>query len=161
MDDLNQVLIEGRLTRDPVCSTLTADCPLCSFAVANNRYFKTKNKPEGTHDTSYFLVECWGKLAESCLKYLSKGQGVRVAGKLKQFTWKSKPNDGRPKERVYIIAQHIEFQPKKSNHTEQISQEEVDSSKSSEIQESLDQYASNPAEEIETNTDIEALDSEI
>lgn len=138
MDNLNQILIEGRLTRDPVESFTTAECPLCRFPIANNRFFKSKKKPQGEQDTSYFLVECWGKVAESCLAHLKKGTGVRVVGRLKQYSWK----EDRPHERVYIIAEHIQFQPsKKVEQTEIITQGDSEQSTSGEISDQLNQMA--------------------
>lgn len=143
MDNLNYVLLEGHLTRDPIQKIATAECPLCQFSIAVNRFFKSKNKPQGAEDTSYFLVECWGKIAESCIKYLKKGQGVRVVGKLKQHSWKDGSEGGKPRERVYIIAEHIQFQPKKAvpSETKVIVQTEEDGDNSGIIQEELDNYS--------------------
>ena len=106
MNNLNTVLIEGTLTRDPKDET-TAEYSQCRLAVANNRYFLGRNgkwKP----DPSYFYVYVFGPVADSCLKYLTKGRGIRVVGRLKQQSWKAFDGWG---ERIFSIAEHIEFQP--------------------------------------------------
>lgn len=143
MDNLNYVILEGNLTRDPSRYALTAETPLCRFTIAVNRYFKSKSKPGGVEDTSYFNVESWGNIAESCLTYLKKGHGVRVVGRLKQSTWKDPVEGNRPKERVYVIAEHIQFQPKKTDKPHTVIQNDT----TSEVQEVLDQCALDEKEE--------------
>jgi len=108
MNNLNTVLIEGTLTRDPKDET-TAEYSQCRLAVANNRYFLGRDgkwKP----DPSYFYVYVFGPVADACMQYLKKGRGVRVVGRLKQQSWRA--YDGW-RERIFIIAEHIEFQPPK------------------------------------------------
>ena len=109
MNNLNTVLIEGTLTRDPT-DERNAEFTRCRLAIANNRYFLDASgnwKP----DSSYFYVYVYGPVAESCLRILKKGRGVRVVGRLKQQSWRG--YDGW-QERVYIIAEHIEFQPERA-----------------------------------------------
>ncbi len=106
MNHLNTILIEGNLTRDPQYRTATDGC---SFTIANNRYYLKDGK--WVNEACFFIVFAYGKLGESCLKYLTKGRGVRVCGRLKQFT--SKRNE-LPRDYVYILAEHVEFQPNRS-----------------------------------------------
>jgi single-strand DNA-binding protein len=44
-----------------------------------------------------------------CGEYLKKGRGVRVVGRLKQDRWTDP--DGKPRSRVEIVAEHVEFKP--------------------------------------------------
>ena len=108
MNNLNTVLLEGTLTRDPQREDKTAEFSMCKLAVANNRYYVDKKK-EWVKDSSYFYVYVFGPVAEACLRFLTKGRGIRVVGRLKQHSWKGL--DGTWRERIYIIAEHIEFQP--------------------------------------------------
>lgn len=110
MNNLNTVMMEGTLTRDPQRDDRTPEFSMCRLAIANNRYFYGKEK-KWTKDSSYFYVYVYGPVAEACLKYLRKGRGIRVVGRLKQQSWKG--GDGFWRERVYIIAEHIEFQPER------------------------------------------------
>lgn len=109
MNNLNTVLIEGTLTRDPERRQMTTDVTYCRLAVANNRYYADRT---GTwkQETSFFTIHVYGNVAETCMKYLRKGRGIRVVGRLKQYRFQ---NDGMAREMVYVIAEHIEFQPDK------------------------------------------------
>jgi len=105
MNDLNSVLIEGNLTRDPTVAATPKGTPVCNFSVASNRYYYVdKEKQE---EVSFFDVEAWSKLAERCGGELTKGRGVRVVGRLKQDRWQDK--EGNPRSRTKVVAEHVEF----------------------------------------------------
>ncbi len=107
MNDLNSILVEGNLTRDPVLSTTPTGTSVCNFSVGSHHLYKKEN--EQRKETSFFDVEVWSRLAENCSEYLRKGRGVRVVGRLKQDRWKD--GEGRPRSRVKIVAEHVEFRP--------------------------------------------------
>lgn len=107
MNDLNSILVEGNLTRDPVLSTTPTGTPVCNFAMGSHHLFKKED--EQRKETSFFDVEVWSRLGENCAEYLRKGRGVRVVGRLKQDRWKD--GEGRPRSRVKIVAEHVEFRP--------------------------------------------------
>ena len=107
MNNLNSILIEGNLTRDPVLRETPKGTPVCSFSVASNRYYKQGG--ESQQEVSFFDVEVWAGLAETCATYLEKGRGVRVVGRLKQDRWLD--TEGKPQSRIKIIAEHVEFKP--------------------------------------------------
>ena len=109
MNDLNSVLVEGNLTRDPLLSKTPAGMPVCNFSMGTHHLYK-KNEEQHT-ETSFFDVEVWSKLGENCAEYLRKGRGVRVVGRLRQDRWKS--GEGQPRSRVKIVAEHVEFRPMK------------------------------------------------
>ena len=107
MNNLNSILIEGNLTRDPVIRETPKGTQVCSFSVASNRYYKQSG--ESQQEVSFFDVEVWAGLAETCAAYLEKGRGVRVVGRLKQDRWMD--TEGKPQSRIKIIAEHVEFKP--------------------------------------------------
>jgi single-strand DNA-binding protein len=107
MNNLNSILIEGNLVKDPLVRTTPKGTAVCTFPLASNRYFKQDSGLE--KEVSYFNVESWGKLAESAGNLGHKGRGVRVVGRLKQERWTDR--DGKNQSRVLIIAEHIEFRP--------------------------------------------------
>ena len=107
MNSLNSILVEGNLTKDPLLSLTPKGTPVCNFGVASNRYFKQEDALQ--QEVSFFEVETWSKLAETCGEYLKKGRGVRVVGRLKQDRWQDQ--DGNPRSRVKIVAEHVEFKP--------------------------------------------------
>jgi single-strand DNA-binding protein len=106
-NNLNSVIVEGNLTKDADFDSTQKGTGFCTFSVATNRYFKSGEEIQ--HEVSYFDVEAWGKLADSCRSLLVKGAGVRVVGRLKQDRWNSE--DGKAKSRVKIVAEHIESKP--------------------------------------------------
>lgn len=109
MNNLNTVLMEGTLIRDPERSHQVTGSSACRISLANNRYYNDRNE-KWVNDASFFTVWVFGPVAESCLTYLKKGRGIRVVGRLKQFRYTSA---GFGREKVAILAEHIEFQPQK------------------------------------------------
>ena len=103
---LNSVNIMGNLTRDPELKYTPSGKSVCSLAIANNRIY-SKNG-EKVSEVSYFDVEVWGVVAENCAKYLSKGRGIIVEGRLRQDRWEK---DGKTQSRVRISAHNVHFLP--------------------------------------------------
>jgi single-strand DNA-binding protein len=123
MNNLNSVLIEGNLVRDPEYRTTGKGTPVCRFSLASNRFFKQDSETE--KEVGYFETETWGKLADSCQRMGHKGRGVRVVGRLKQERWQDR--DGNAKSKVVIVADHVEFRPetKKDASAEDAKEEDV------------------------------------
>ncbi len=110
MNNLNSVLIEGNLVKDPERSVLEKGTILTKFTIAVNRM--RKEGQEKVQDVMYILIETWGKLAENCAQYLHKGEKVRVVGYLKQSRW----TDGdKYLSRYSINSEHVEFISNKKN----------------------------------------------
>ena len=99
----------GNLTRDPELKYTQSGKGVCTLSIANNRVY-TANGEKKT-EVSYFDVEVWGVVAENCAKYLKKGRGVIVEGRLKQDRWEK---DGKTQSRVRITANSVHFMPKKA-----------------------------------------------
>ena len=108
---LNSVNIMGNLTRDPEMKFTPSGKAVCSLSIANNRVY-TKNSEKVT-EVSYFDVDVWGQSAENCAKYLNKGSGVIVEGRLQQERWEK---DGKPHSNVKIIANAVHFLPKSQSN---------------------------------------------
>jgi single-strand DNA-binding protein len=108
MNNLNSVLIEGNLTQDPELNVIPSGRSVCHFSIASNRYYRNSDK-ELVSEVSYVNVDTWGALAENCGKYLEKGRGVRVVGRLKQDRWQGE--DEKIRERYVVVAEHVEFHP--------------------------------------------------
>ena len=114
MNNLNSVLVEGNLTRDPVFTESPKGTSICSFSIANNRYYKQEE--EIYNEVSYLDIETWSKLADICSQHLTRGRGVRVVGRVKQDRWSD--SEGKNHNRVKIIAEHVEFKPYPKNKGE-------------------------------------------
>jgi len=107
---LNSVNIMGNLTRDPELKYTNSGAALCNLSIANNRVYSSKSG-EKVEEVSFFDVEAWGAIAENCAKYLTKGSGIIVEGRLKQDRWEK---DGQQRSRVRISATNIHFMPKRA-----------------------------------------------
>ncbi len=119
MNALNQIIVEGNVTRKPEKKELPRGTHVCMLPIAVNRRYKNHDGAE-TDEVSYFDIETYGSLADACEKWCPKGRGVRVVGRLKQSRWTS--DDGKQRSRVTIIAEHLEFKPffqKKDDNTEE------------------------------------------
>jgi len=113
MNNLNSVLIEGNMVRDPLFRSTPKGAQVCNFSIASNRFYRQDSNLE--KETGFFEIEAWGKLANSCSLQGKKGRGVRVVGRLKQDRWTGA--DGKNHARVAIVAEHVEYRSdfKKTN----------------------------------------------
>ena len=114
MNNLNSVLMEGNLTRDPELRYTAKGTAVCRFSIACNRYYKQEDQRQ--EEVSYFDVTTWSRLAEICAEYLVKGRGVRVVGRLKQDRWED--DSGNRRSRVEVIAEHVEFKPQRRDEAD-------------------------------------------
>ena len=110
MNNLNSVLLEGNLCRDPELRYTPKGTPVCTLLLASNRSYKVEG--ERQEEVSFVETTTWGKLATVCAEHLAKGRGVRVVGRLKQERWEDP--DGNTRSKVVIVAEQVEFQPRRS-----------------------------------------------
>jgi single-strand DNA-binding protein len=107
MNNLNSILVEGSLVRDPIFKHTPKGTAICTMTIATNRYHKGDSGFE--KEVSFFDIEAWSKLGESIYQKAKKGRGVRVVGRLKQDRWQD--TDGKNHARVKVVAEHIELRP--------------------------------------------------
>lgn len=101
---LNKVMIIGNLGRDPEMRYTPSGKPVTSFSVAVSRSWV---KPEGerTETTDWFNVVAWGRLAEICSQYLTKGSMVYVEGRLETRSWEAE--NGQKHYRTEVVASDV------------------------------------------------------
>ncbi len=75
------IIFAGNLGRDPEMRYLQSGQAVTSFSVATNRQY-TNSRGEQIKETIWFRVSAWGRQAEICNQYLSKGSKVLVEGRL-------------------------------------------------------------------------------
>jgi len=98
---INQVILMGRLTRDPEQRTTTSGKTIASFSIAVDR--------GGESDAAdFFEVTAWEKLGELVVQYLAKGRRVLVQGRLRQDSWDDKET-GKKRSRVEVTATDVTF----------------------------------------------------
>ena len=108
MVNFNKVVMAGNLTRDPEIRYIPSGTPVVNFSIAiNHRY---RQGDELKNDVTFIDIVVFGKQAESCSQYLSKGDGVLVEGRLQQRRWDSE--DGQKRSKYEVVAQNVRFMPK-------------------------------------------------
>jgi single-strand DNA-binding protein len=104
----NKIIMIGNLTKDPELRYTPQGTPVCSFRIAVNNRIKKGDKVE--NDTLFIGVVTFGRQAETASKYLLKGNGVLVEGRLQERRWES---DGQQKSLMEIVARELRFMPKR------------------------------------------------
>ena len=107
---LNKAMIFGNLTRDPELKALPSGMRVCSFSLATNRVYNDRDGKR-QESTDYHNITVFGKQAENCAKYLSKGNSAYVEGRLQTRSWEK---DGQKQYRTEIVADRVQFGPKGS-----------------------------------------------
>ena len=103
--NINRVVVAGNLTRDPELRSTGSGTSVCSLRIAVNG--RRKNGDTWEDDPNYFDVTVFGQQGENCSRYLSKGRGVAVDGRLNWREWTDK--DGNKRQTVDIIAETVQF----------------------------------------------------
>lgn len=103
---LNRVFLIGNLTRDPELRYIPSGTAVASFTIAVNRFY-TSNTGERKEETSFVRVVVWGRRAEVCGEYLSKGSPVFVEGRLRSRSWETP--DGQKRATLEVIANSVQF----------------------------------------------------
>ena len=105
---LNRATIIGYLGQDLELRNLrTNGQPVVSFAVATDESFTDKDGNR-LERVDWHQVVVYGKLAETCRRYLSKGRQIYVEGRLRTREYQARDNGGK-RYRTEIIAQRVQF----------------------------------------------------
>jgi single-strand DNA-binding protein len=89
---VNKIIVIGNLGRDPEMRYTPNGQSVTSFSIASNRSYTTA-AGERREETEWFNVSAWGRLADTCNQFLTKGQQVYVEGRLRSRTYQG--NDGQ------------------------------------------------------------------
>ena len=108
MAEYSKIQLIGRLTADPETKN-TNDRPLGRLRIAVNR------KRRGEEKTTYYTVFTYGRTAQACEQFLTKGSQVFVNGEPEQSIYQG--NDGTPKLDLTVSADSVVFldPPKQKN----------------------------------------------
>ena len=108
---LNKIILMGRLTRDPELRRTESGTAVCSFSIAVDRDFKSKN---GEKETDFIDIVAWRATAEFVSKYFQKGSLIAIEGSLQTRQYQDK--NGNNRTAVEVVANNINFAgPKSSN----------------------------------------------
>lgn len=106
MSGVNKVIVIGRLGSDPEVKTISTGNTVARLSVATSDQW-TDKEGQKQERTEWHRVVVWGKLAELCGKYLSKGRQVYLEGRLQTRSWEDQ--QGVKKYTTEIIAQTVQF----------------------------------------------------
>lgn len=106
MASLNKVMLIGNLGSDPEMRFTANGNPVTSFRMATSRNFLDSDG-ERRQETEWFTVVVWGKQAESCNQFISKGKQVYVEGRLRTRSWEGQ--DGQKRFRTEVVANRVLF----------------------------------------------------
>jgi single-strand DNA-binding protein len=108
MASYNKVLLLGNLTRDPQLSYTPNQTAVVDFGIATNRKW-TGQDGSAREETCFVDCRAFGKQAETINKYLAKGRGVFIEGRLTYDTWTAQ--DGTKKSRHRVTVESFQFLP--------------------------------------------------
>ena len=101
------VTLIGNLTRDPELKATPSGTSVCSLRIAVNDQVKDQASGEWVEKANYFTVDVFGRQAETCAQYLTRGRQVAVSGRLRWRQWETQ--DGQKREAVSIAADRVQF----------------------------------------------------
>ena len=101
-----KVIVVGNLGRDPEMRYTPTGRPVTTLNVATNRRW-TDAEGQSQEETTWFRVVVWGKQAESCNQYLSKGRQVLVEGRIRTGQYEDK--SGQTRYTWELVASNVRF----------------------------------------------------
>lgn len=110
---LNKAMIYGNLTRDPEMRALPSGQRVASFGIATNYTYKDRDGKR-VEKSDFHNIVVFGPQAENCAKYLKKGAGAYVEGRLQTQSWEK---DGAKQYRTEIVADKVQFGPRTGGAT--------------------------------------------
>lgn len=115
--NLNKVFLIGNLTRDVNLRATPSGQSVADFSIATNRMW-VDNKGQKQQETEFHNIVVWGKMAELCNQYLTKGRMVLVEGRIKTRVWQDA--NGQKRSKTEIIAENIQFGPRSLKETDKL-----------------------------------------
>src|SRR5687768_14030618 len=103
---VNKVILVGNLGADPDMRYTPSGQGVCELRIATSDSWTDKNG-QRQERTEWHRVVVWGKRAEVCAKYLSKGRQVYVEGRIQTRSWDDK--DGNKKYMTEVVANDVQF----------------------------------------------------
>lgn len=103
---VNKVILIGRLGQNPEVRYTPSGAAVANFSVATNESWMDKSGQKQER-TEWHRIVVWGKLAELCSQYLSKGRQAYIEGRLQTRQWQDK--DGQTKYTTEVQAQTVQF----------------------------------------------------
>ncbi|MFH1118557.1 MAG: single-stranded DNA-binding protein [Bacteroidota bacterium] len=102
----NRVQLIGHLGADPEVKSLEGNKKVARFSLATNDEYTDKSGQK-VKQTQWHQMVVWGKLADTCEKFLNKGKELAIEGKLTYRTWNDK--DGKTHNITEVVVNELLF----------------------------------------------------
>lgn len=99
---MNNIILIGRLTKDPDLRYTQAGKAVCSFTLAVDRPYSGDKK-----ETDFINIVVWNKVGENCAQYLKKGRKAAVQGRLQIRSYEV--DKGQRRYITEVVANSVEF----------------------------------------------------
>lgn len=108
---MNKVCLIGRLIKDPEIKVIpTSNTMVCNFTIAVNRRFVKEGEER---QADFISIIAWGKTAEFCSNYFTKGQQVGITGRIQTRNWDDQ--NGQKRFATDVIAEEVFFADSKKD----------------------------------------------
>jgi single-strand DNA-binding protein len=105
--NINRVVLTGNLTADPDLRSLPSGATICKLRLASTTLRKDAAGGDWIEKPNYFDVVVWGAQGENCVRYLTKGRGVAIDGRLEWRAWEG--DGGIKRQAIEIVADAVQF----------------------------------------------------
>jgi single-strand DNA-binding protein len=106
MASVNKAIILGNLGRDPELRHTQGGKAVATLRIATNEVWNDASG-ERQERTEWHSVVVWGRQAETCNQYLTKGRSVYVEGRIQTRKWQDK--EGHDRYSTEIVADRVQF----------------------------------------------------
>jgi len=125
INSFNKVILVGRLGADPDIRYIPqSNRPVANYSLATNERIFNPQTKESEDRTEWHKVVSWGKTAEFCEKYLSKGKQILVEGRLRTDKWEDR--DGKQRYTTKIHAYQVTLLGKREDTDTETMQSQPD-----------------------------------
>jgi len=107
MASFNKVILAGNLTRDPEIRN-AGETKVADLRLAISETWRDRNTGQPKEVTCFVDVSAWGRQADFCQQYFSKGKGMLVEGRLQMDEWTDKQSGGK-RSRLRVRADRVMF----------------------------------------------------
>ena len=157
--NLNKIFLIGRLTRDPESRALPSGQTVSNFGLATNRVWTNQETNEKQEQTEFHNIVAFGRLADICNQYLSKGSLIMIEGRIQTRNWQDQ--NGDTKYRTEVIAETMQMGPRGGQGGRPSAAEDTDKPSEEKVEEvQVDESGEEKVKEKKKNPEEDEVKSE-
>jgi single-strand DNA-binding protein len=107
MAGINKAILIGNLGRDPELRYTAGGTAVANFTLATTESWNNNKSGQREERTEWHRVVAWGRTAELCAQYLSKGRTVYIEGRIQSREWEDK--EGQKRKTTEVVANTVQF----------------------------------------------------